>query len=165
MGRRYQLPDGDRRNSHRARRSRDDALPSGASLPGARSVGARARLKGRTALAVLGAWLAPGLGHAILGKWKRGAAYASIVTTAFVAGLLLEGKLYTFDGEHPLTILAALTNHATGLLDFVARGLRLGEGNLTSASYEYGTTYLLSAGLMNLLLILDTFEIARGRKR
>jgi hypothetical protein len=80
-------------------------------------------------------------------------------------GLLLEGRLYTFDGEHPLTILATLTNHSTGLLDFVARGLHLGGGNMTSATFEYGTTYLLCAGLMNLLLILDAYEIARGRKR
>ena len=107
----------------------------------------------------------PGLGHAILGRMKRASAYAGIVTTTFVVGLLLDGKLHTFDSEHPLTFLATLTNHATGLLDIIARGFHLGEGSITSATFEYGTTYLLSAGLMNLLLILDTFEISRGRKQ
>ncbi|MEO6326558.1 MAG: DUF6677 family protein [Thermoanaerobaculia bacterium] len=116
-------------------------------------------------MALLGAWLVPGLGHALLGRRARGAAYAFIVTTAFVVGLLLQGKLYTFDSEHPLTILATLTNLATGLVNIGARGLGLGVGDRTVATFEYGTTYLLSAGLMNVLLVIDVFDIASGRKR
>lgn len=105
------------------------------------------------------------MGHAVLGRRRLGALYAGIVTTAFVVGLSLHGQLYRFDSQHPLSLFAALTSHATGLLNLTACWMRAGEGDLRSATFEYGTTYLLVAGVMNLLLMLDAFEIARGRKR
>jgi hypothetical protein len=40
----------------------------------------------------------------------------------------------------------------------------LGIGAMTSQSYDYGTTFLWVAGLLNFLIILDAFDIARGRK-
>lgn len=62
-------------------------------------------------------------------------------------------------------MLGFVTTAATGLLNLFARAAGLGAGDLRSATYEHGTTFLLSAGLMNLLLILDVWDILCGRKR
>jgi hypothetical protein len=107
----------------------------------------------------------PGLGHAALGRTARGAAYFGLVATAFVTGLALDGRLFTPDPQHPLTILASLASYASGALAFAARPLGLGAGNLASRTYEYGTTFLATAGLMNVLLMFDVYDIGAGRKR
>jgi len=106
----------------------------------------------------------PGLGHAVLGKRKRALAFFLIVTTAFAVGLALDGEILAPDPERPLRVLGTLAVAATGLLDVVASRLGLGAGDALSATFEYGTTYLLTAGLMNALLVIDSIEIALGRK-
>lgn len=120
--------------------------------------------RSHVALSVFLAWLVPGLGHAHLGRRRRGLAYFAIIATAFGVGLLLNGRLAFVVPGQPLTVLATLTVSATGILNIGARLLHLGLGDIRSASFEAGSTYLLSAGLMNLLLVLDVVEIARGSK-
>lgn len=99
-----------------------------------------------------------------LGKVRRGLAYFAIVTIAFFVGLALHGRLPSVEAGHPLSWLATGTVWGTGLLRAGAQLAGLGAGDIASASYEYGNTYLLTAGLMNLLLVLDTLDIAAGRK-
>ena len=106
----------------------------------------------------------PGLGHAILGRRRRALAFFLIVTTSFAVGLALGGEILTPDPERPLRVLGTLAIAATGLLDLAAHRFGLGAGDALSATFEYGTTYLLTAGLMNALLVLDSVEIALGRK-
>lgn len=86
------------------------------------------------------------------------------MTTAFVVGLLLDGTLFPVRADVTLESLGFLTTCSTGLLALSARAAGLGMGNLTSATYEHGTTFLLSAGLMNLLLVLDIWDVLSGRK-
>ena len=62
-------------------------------------------------------------------------------------------------------MLGTIALAATGLLDLAAHGLGLGRGAPSAATFEYGTTYLLTAGVMNALLVLDAVEVALGRKR
>ena len=70
------------------------------------------------------------------------------------------------EAGQPLTILATFAVYGAGLLNIVARGLlREPGGTILSPTYEYGCAYLLTAGLMNLLLILDACDIATGKKR
>ena len=112
------------------------------------------------------AWLFPGLGHYYLGRRRSAAAFALIVTAAFLAGLSFQGRLYTIESGQPLTILATFAVFGTGLLNLAARLLSENPGGtILSATYEYGCAYLLTAGLMNLLLVLDAHDIATGRKR
>ena len=111
------------------------------------------------------AWLFPGLGHVYLGRRRTGAAYALIVTVTFVAGLSFQGRLYSVEPGQPLTILATFAVYGAGLLNIAARLLSDNpSGTILSATYEYGCAYLLTAGLMNLLLVLDAHDIATGRK-
>jgi hypothetical protein len=115
--------------------------------------------------AMLLAWMIPGLGHWYLGRRRSAVAFAVIVTLTFLAGLSFQGRLYTIEQGQPLTILATFAVFGAGLLNIAARLLSENPGGvILSATYEYGCAYLLTAGLMNLLLVLDAFDVAKGRK-
>ena len=122
---------------------------------------------GRPAFAAMAlAWLFPGLGHFYLGRRRTAAAFAVIVTATFLAGLSFQGRLYSIEEGQPLTILASFAVYGAGLLNLVARAVSENPGGtILAPTYEYGCAYLLTAGLMNLLLVLDAWDIATGRKR
>lgn len=116
-------------------------------------------------LAAALAWVFPGLGHFTLGRRRTALIYAGIVTLTFLLGLSFEGRLYSMERGQPLTILATFAVYGTGLLNLGARLFSENPGGTVLAvTYEYGCAYLLTAGLMNLLLMLDAFDIAIGRK-
>ena len=111
------------------------------------------------------AWLIPGLGHFYLGRRKTALLYAAIVTATYLFGLWFEGRLYSPEPGQPLTILATFAVYGAGLLNIAARLLSSNpNGTILSVTYEYGCAFLLTAGLMNLLLMLDAYDIAVGRK-
>lgn len=125
---------------------------------------AKARFPWRAlALSVL-AWLFPASGHLLLGRRARAAAYLVILATAFSVGLELDGNLHRIVAGQPLSILATLGAMGAGLPYFTARFGAGYSGNPEGPTFEYGTIFLLSAGLMNLLLVLDVWDIATGRK-
>jgi TM2 domain-containing membrane protein YozV len=111
------------------------------------------------------AWVFPGLGHLYLGRRRRALAYAVIVVATFLLGLQFEGRLYAVEAGQPLTILATFAIHGAGVLPIAARALSDNPGgSILSVTFEYGCAFLLTAGLMNLLLMLDAWDIASGRK-
>jgi TM2 domain-containing membrane protein YozV len=117
-------------------------------------------------VAMILAWLVPGLGHFYLGRRRTAIAFAGIVALTFLAGLSFQGRLYTIEDGQPLTILATFAVYGAGLLNLVARGfLENPGGTILAPTFEYGCAYLLTAGLMNLLLVLDAHDIAAGKKR
>lgn len=120
----------------------------------------------RPLLAAAMAWVFPGLGHFYLGRRKTAALFALIVTACFVLGLSYEGRLYTIESGQPLTVLATFAVYGAGLLNVGARMLSDNPGGTVLApTYEYGCAFLLTAGLMNLLLMLDAWDIAAGKKK
>lgn len=110
------------------------------------------------------AWLLPASGHLLLGKRFRALGFAVVLLIAFGLGLRLEGNLYRPVTGQPLSRLATLGAMGVGAPYFVARYAAGYQGRPEAPGFEYGTVFLLSAGLMNLLLILDVWDIARGRK-
>lgn len=111
------------------------------------------------------AWVFPGLGHFYLRKPRTAILYAAIVTATFLLGLSFQGRLYTPEAGQPLTVLATFAVYGAGLLNLAARMVSTNpNGSILSVTYEYGCAYLLTAGLMNLLLMLDAYDIAVGRK-
>ncbi|MEJ2086696.1 MAG: hypothetical protein P8Y44_13665, partial [Acidobacteriota bacterium] len=76
----------------------------------------------------------------------------------------LEGNLHRILPNQPLTILGTLGSMGSGIPYFGLRYLAGYQGNVVAPGYEYGSAFMLTAGLMNLLLVLDVFDIARGRK-
>jgi len=120
----------------------------------------------RGVTALLLAWIVPGLGHFYLGRRRTGILFAIIVTACFVLGLSFEGRLYSIEQGQPLTILATFAVYGAGILNLAARALSSNPGGTVLApTYEYGCAYLLTAGLMNLLLMLDAWDIATGKKK
>ncbi len=116
-------------------------------------------------IAVVLAWVFPGLGHAYLRRPRTALVYAAVVTATFVLGMSFQGRLYSIEPGQPLSILATFAVYGAGLLNIAGRLLSDSPGGtVLSVTYEYGCAYLLTAGLMNLLLMLDAFDIALGRK-
>jgi len=124
------------------------------------------------------AWLVPGLGHWILGKRTRAVVFGIVILSAFVTGALLDGELGTPKPNDPFSWLAAFACLGNGIL-YVGRLLWLngfgdllagipfglqGGGSPSAAGFAYGNTFLYTAGLMNLLTVLDVSDIARGEK-
>lgn len=116
------------------------------------------------AVAVLSAWLVPGLGHVYLKRPLRGLAFFILVVAAVLVGTHLEGNLYTVVRGQPLTLLATFASMGMGFLYFLYHFGFHYQGNIMGAGYEYGTAFLLTGGLMNLLLVLDAWDIVRGKK-
>ena len=122
------------------------------------------RPQGNLVVAVLSAWLLPGLGHFYLKRRLRALAFFALVIASLLIGVKLEGNLYQVVPGQPLTVLATLGAMGVGFPYFALRyGLHY-QGNVMGPGYEYGTAFLLTAGLMNLLLVLDAFDIVRGKK-
>lgn len=115
-------------------------------------------------MAVLSAWLVPGLGHVYLKRPLRGIAFFVLVVVAIIVGSRLQGNLYQPVQGQPLTLLATAASMGMGFIYFLLRFALHYQGDIAGAGYEYGTAFLLTAGLMNLLLVLDAWDIVRGKK-
>ena len=120
--------------------------------------------RGPLALLCLTGWAIPGAAHFWLGKRQKGTVFLVSLMTMFVTGLLLKGRLFPFDVSEPLVALAALANAGMGLPWIVSLMLDAGRGVVTAVSYEYGNCFLIVAGLLNFLVVLDAFDVAVGRK-
>jgi ABC-type enterochelin transport system permease subunit len=78
--------------------------------------------------------------------------------------LWLEGALFPFQISQPLVALGALADLGMGLPYIVSRAIGAGTGRVVAITYEYGNTFVIVAGLLNMLVVLDVFDIAKGRK-
>ncbi len=110
------------------------------------------------------AWLIPGGGHLYLRRWQRGAAFFVLVAVSVVLGLILKGNLYRPIPGEPRAPLGAIGQAGVGAVYGVLRFVTHYEGDVRGPGFEYGTAFLLAAGLMNLLLVFDAWDIASGKK-
>ena len=115
-------------------------------------------------LLCLAAWAVPGAGHLWLGRRQKGLVFLLAIPTMFVIGLMLNGRIFPFELSEPLVALAAVADVGVGLGWIIARLRDAGAGTVTSVTYEYGNIFLIVAGLLNFLVILDAFDIGMGRK-
>lgn len=119
---------------------------------------------GTLVLVCLAAWALPGAGHLWLGRRQKALVFLLAILAMFLLGLFLHGRIFPFDFSEPLVGLAAIANLGIGAPWLIARLVDAGAGTVTAASYEYGNCYLIVAGLLNVLVILDAFDIGKGRK-
>jgi len=112
---------------------------------------------------VLG-WFVPGLGHILQKKIGRGVVFLISILAMTGMGLAMGGRIYPFQTENPLTILAFFADIGNGAVYLLSRLLPLGVGDLKLATFEFGTAYIAGAGLLNFLIALDAFDIAAGKK-
>lgn len=115
-------------------------------------------------LAALLAWLVPGAGHFYLKRWGRGVIFLVLVALALAVGVAIGGRLPWYWSGSPLKRLATLGAMGSGL-PFMLLHFAVGyQGDIRGAGFEYGGAFIVTAGLMNLLLVLDAWDIAVGRK-
>jgi hypothetical protein len=112
---------------------------------------------------VLG-WAVPGLGHALQKKYVRAAAFLVSIAAMTGLGLAMGGRVYPFQTDNPLTILAFFADIGNGLFYGLTRLLGWGGGQLERATFEFGTAYIAGAGLLNFLIALDAYDIGAGKK-
>ena len=117
-----------------------------------------------TYLICLAAWASPGAGHLLLGRIQKGVVFLVALTLMFLCGLWLEGRLFPVEVRQPLVALAALADMGIGVPFFVARSVGAGAGRVVALTYEYGNAFLIVTGLLNMLVVLDAFDITQGRK-
>jgi hypothetical protein len=110
------------------------------------------------------AWAVPGAAHFWLGRRQKGLVFLVALTIMFVLGLMLHGRIFAIEWQEPLGTLAAIANLGLGVPWIVSRIIGAGAGEVTALTYEYGNTFLIVAGLLNSLVVLDAFDIAMGRK-
>ncbi len=116
-------------------------------------------------LVLLAAWLFPGAGHLLLRKWTRGLLLLVSIVAMFLIGIALNGKVYSPNTGDLLDILNFVGDLGTGILYVAARVLDLGATTVQVAVADYGTKFIVVAGLLNVIAAVDAHSLATGRKR
>ncbi len=116
-------------------------------------------------LVLLAGWLIPGAGHLLLKKWIRAALLFVSIVLMFVIGISLQGKIYTPNTGELLDMLNFAGDLGTGLLYIVARLSDFGATSIHLATADYGTKFIVVAGLLNIVSAVDAHSLANGRKR
>ena len=115
--------------------------------------------------ACLLALLLPGAGHFYLRRTRKGLVFLAAIGALFVLGLAMDSRLEMAVGlDDILASLFSLAQMAIGVPYFAARMLGYEAGNVTSVTFEYGNTFTAVAGLLNILVVLDAYDVAVGRK-
>ena len=113
-------------------------------------------------------WLVPGGGHFLLKRTGRGALLLVSVTSMFLCGLMMRGTMFTPQSGDLLTTLintgGFLGDVASGILYLLSVWLGYSQPDMAGHVHDYGTKFLVTAGLLNVLAMVDAFEIASRRK-
>ena len=129
-----------------------------------RATAAEESQSGGLVLLCLASWVVPGAGHLWQGRRTKGLIFLVALPLMFAIGLAIHGRLFPFDLSEPLVGLAAVADVGIGLPYFLARMLGYGGGDVRAVTYEYGNAFLIVAGLLNLLVVIDAYDVALGRK-
>ncbi len=119
----------------------------------------------RGALAFVLALAVPGAGHVFLGRRAKGLALLACLLAMFGLGVRMQARLGLSWGlDDVLTIVVGLAQTAIGLPYILARAAGLGEGDVRAVTFDYGNTFTAAAGLLNVLVALDAWDTALGRR-
>lgn len=116
-------------------------------------------------LILLAGWLVPGAGHFLLRKWIRGSLLFLSIFTMFFIGIALHGKIYSPNTGDLLDVLNFVGDLGAGILYVLARVLDLGASTVQVTVADYGTKFIVVAGLLNVIAAVDAHSLATGRKR
>ena len=110
-------------------------------------------------------WLIPGAGHIIQKRWIRGALLFVSIGTLFVLGLLMQGHIYKANGGDILDILGFIGDLGAGGMYITTLAMNWGQGAIAFAVADYGTKFMIVAGLLNFIAVADAYHIAIGKKQ
>jgi hypothetical protein len=123
--------------------------------------------KGNPLLAIVAAaaaWFVPGLGHLLLRRWVKALVYFVAVGTLATAGLLMRGNVFTSEGADSFEMLGFVADLGSGVFYFLAQRMDLPGPDVSRASGDYGTRLIATAGVLNMLCMLEAFEIGLRRR-
>lgn len=109
-------------------------------------------------------WLIPGAGHLIQKRWIRGGLLLISIAALFLLGLAMQGHIYKANGGDILDILGFIGNLGAGALYIVTMAMDGGQGAIAFATADYGTKFMIAAGLLNFIAVADAYHIAIGKK-
>jgi hypothetical protein len=109
-------------------------------------------------------WLIPGAGHLLQKRWIRGSLLLASIVAMYVLGLLMQGHVYQPNSGDVLDILGFVGDVGAGALYIVTRALDIGQGAIQKATADYGTKFIIVAGLLNFISVADAYHIAIGKK-
>ena len=113
-------------------------------------------------------WLIPGGGHLLLKRTGRGILLLAAITGMFLSGLMMRGAMFHPQTGDLLTTLintgGFIGNVCAGILYLLSIWLGYNQPDMAGHVHDYGTKFLVTAGLLNVLAMVDAFEIAAGRK-
>jgi len=121
-----------------------------------------------SAMAVLApavGWLIPGAGHMIQKRWIRGSLLFVSIVALFLLGLAMQGRIYKANGGDILDILGFIGDVGAGGLYLLSLAMDWGQGAIAFATADYGTKFMIVAGLLNFIAIADAYHIAIGKKQ
>ncbi|MFY9741449.1 MAG: DUF6677 family protein [Candidatus Sulfotelmatobacter sp.] len=110
-------------------------------------------------------WLIPGAGHMIQRRWIRGTLLLLSVGSLFVLGLLMQGHIYKANGGDILDILGFIGDLGAGGIYIISLAMNWGQGAIAMATADYGTKFMIVAGLLNFIAVADAYHIAIGKKQ
>jgi hypothetical protein len=110
-------------------------------------------------------WLIPGAGHMIQKRWIRGALLFVSIVTLFLLGLGMQGRIYKANGGDILDILGFVGDVGAGALYLISMAMDWGQGAIAFATADYGTKFMIVAGLLNFIAVADAYHIAIGKKQ
>ena len=114
-------------------------------------------------LPLIAGWLVPGAGHFLLRKWGRGVLIAASVFGMFSLGLAMKGRIYT-GAQDILDMLGMAGDLGNGLLFLGCRVLGVGADQVQVTTADYGTKFIVVAGLLNVIAAVDAHNLRTGRK-
>jgi hypothetical protein len=109
-------------------------------------------------------WLIPGAGHLIQKRWIRGLLLMGSIVIMFVIGIAMQGRVYRPNGGDILDILGFVGDVGAGGLYILTRAMDLGQGAVAHATADYGTKFIIVAGLLKFISADDAYHIAIGKK-
>jgi hypothetical protein len=110
-------------------------------------------------------WLIPGAGHMIQKRWIRGLLLFVSVMSLFLLGLAMQGRIYKANGGDILEMLGFVGDVGAGAAYIVTMANDWGQGAIAFATADYGTKFMIVAGLLNFIAVADAYHIAIGKKK
>lgn len=110
-------------------------------------------------------WFIPGAGHLMLKRWGRGLLLMASISVMFFIGIAMQGKIYTINTGDLLDMLGFVGDIGSGALYLFAQLRDLGQGTIYRATADYGTKFVIVAGLLNVIAAIDAYHIALGKKQ
>jgi hypothetical protein len=132
--------------------------------PSSQQIGVKSSIEMTFAACIAGA-LIPGFGHALLRKWDRAIVFFACISLMFLTGIHLNGRLFAPKFGDIFSTMKFLADAGLGLLYWIPRHVKMGVGEPRAYTYDYANIFLYVAGLLNMLVIVDVFDIAMGRKK